>query len=244
MVRIVICDDEIHIRKGLQRAVELMDSQFQVVGTAGNGDEACRMIAQTKPDLVLMDINMPGINGLDVISRLSGTFPDLRYIIISGYDEFDYARKALRLGVADYLLKPIDKQELYDLIKKLTARDLTVQPSEMIPLAERIRIYIEANFQDPELSLAVLAKQFHVSESYLTRVIKKECQKSYTEFLNMLRLEAAKRILESDSEIQSQQVAARTGYINKHYFCRVFKQYTGYSPIEYQKRHFQKGSLQ
>lgn len=235
MVRIVICDDEIHIREGLKKAIEQMDSRFEVAGLARNGDEASKIIARIKPDLVLMDINMPGKNGLDVMKILSDQLPDVKYIIISGYDEFSYARKAFLLGATDYLLKPIDKRELHALIKRLAGKKLVMAAPETTGLAERIRSYIEENYKDPDICLSDLALKFHVSESYVTRVIKKECGKSYTEFLNILRLEEAKRILENSGSIQSQEVAERAGYLNKHYFCRIFKQYTGSSPMEYQK---------
>ena len=232
MIRIIICDDEIHIRNGLKKAIEQADSDFRVVAAAANGNEACSLIEELKPDVVLMDINMPGMNGLDVIRAHSGSGREIDYVIVSGYDDFHYTRKAVQLGAYDYLLKPVDKDELAAILKAIHEKRGRTQE---ISLAKQLCRYIKANYQRPDLSLSDLAGRFHISESYLTRVIKKECGRNYTDYLNGLRLEKAKELLAENPDIQSQEVAEQVGYMNKHYFCRIFKQYTGTSPITFQK---------
>lgn len=233
MIRIIICDDEIHIRNGLKKMIEQADMAFRVTGMAANGNEACALIGDQKPDVVLMDINMPGMNGLDVIRAFAGELPETDYVIISGYDDFAYARKAVQLGAYDYLLKPVDTKELLSILQTINQKH---SEKKEVSLAEKICQYVNENYRQPDLSLSLLARQFHVSESYLTRVIKKECGKNYTEYLNYLRLEKAKELLRQNSSLQSQEAAAQVGYMNKHYFCRIFKQYTGDSPIEFQKK--------
>lgn len=232
VTQVLICDDEIHIRNGLKKVVEQI-SGFEVAGLAGNGLEACELIRRKRPDIVLMDINMPGMDGLEVIQTFADIMPDIRYVMISGHDQYAYVRKAMQLGACDYLLKPVDKGELILILKTLGAG---AQGQEEVSLAVAVRSYIESHFRNSELSLSDLAEKFFISESYLTRVVKKECGKNYTEYLNSLRIEEAKRLLGANSRLLSQEVAEQVGYLNKYYFCRVFKQYTGLSPLEFQKQ--------
>jgi len=110
--RVLIADDEELVRRGLTALIEREAPGVTVVGVAVDGLEALDLVAQTAPDVVLTDIRMPGLNGLDLIDHLRAADPDLRCIILSGYDEFTYARRAIGLGVDDYLLKPIDPDEL------------------------------------------------------------------------------------------------------------------------------------
>ena len=119
MVDIVICDDEVILRNGLKSWVERSGLPLHVSGTAGNGLQALELIAQQKPFIALMDINMPGMPGLDVIEEVQKRGIGTRFIIISGHDEFQYARRACHLNVVDYLLKPIDRGELMELLKKV-----------------------------------------------------------------------------------------------------------------------------
>ena len=234
MATIVICDDEIHIRQGLKKYIEQAPPNLQVAGVAANGPAALQLIRQVRPDIALMDINMPGISGLDVVQQVCENGPACRFVIISGYDEFAYARKALRLGAVDYLLKPIDHKELLRVLQGIALPAAPTTPPQPT-LADQIKAHIGTHFTDPALSLTTLATQFHLSESYLSRIIKKECGTTYSEYLNRLRIAAAQQLLLQDPAIQSQEVADRVGYLNKHYFCRVFKRQTGLCPTDYQK---------
>ena len=119
MIDIVICDDEVILRNGLKSWVEKSGLPLKVSGTAGNGPQALELIAKQKPFIALMDVNMPGMAGLDVIEEIQNRGIGTRFIIISGHDEFQYARRACHLGVVDYLLKPIDRGELVELLKKV-----------------------------------------------------------------------------------------------------------------------------
>ena len=122
MVKVVICDDEIQIRNGLKKVVEQADKDFRVVGLAGNGYEAHGQIKKLRPDIVLMDINMPGMDGLEVIGAFTDTMPDIKYVIVSGHDQYAYVRKAMQLGAYDYLLKPVDREELTSILQVLGGR--------------------------------------------------------------------------------------------------------------------------
>ncbi|HAQ41727.1 MAG TPA: hypothetical protein DCM73_13445 [Clostridiales bacterium] len=247
MYNIVICDDEATIRNGLKSLIEKNGRNLRVAGTASNGFEACKVIGEIKPEVVLMDINMPGLNGLDVIQEMSPSLPFTKFIIISGYDEFQYAQKAVRLKAYDYLLKPIDKKNLFVVIenacnscvkeKKVFADDLiTKKPT----LADKAVNFIYENYCDCGLTLGSIAKKLHVSESYLTRIIKKKTSMSFSGLLTKVRMEAAISLLMSDNSMTSLEISEKTGYKSQHYFCKVFKAYTGLTPTCYRKNHLGK----
>lgn len=247
MCKIIICDDESTIRNGLKHLIESANPKYKVVGLAANGFEACRCINEIKPEIVLMDINMPGLNGLDVIEEVLSSSPLTKFIIISGHDEFQYAQKALQLKAFDYLLKPIDKKNLFVVMenalnsyakeKKSSMNDFSC---ENLDLADESINYIYKNYNDSELTLKSMASRLHVSESYLTRIIKKKANTSFSELLTKVRMEAAISLLLSNRLLTSLEISERTGYKSQHYFCKVFKDYTGLTPTAYKKSYTMK----
>ncbi len=241
MFDLLICDDETTIRNGLKSLIEAGTDKFRVVGTAANGFEAFRLIVELQPDLVLMDINMPGQSGLEVMDQARSAAPDARFIIISGHDEFGYVQKALQLCALDYLLKPVDRHRLLKILDQaaqtLHARRLdrvSLQTAPAGPIGEMALQRLYLDYADPELSLASLARQLHVSESYLTRAFRKHTGTSFSEMLTRIRMETAIQLL-AQPELACQVVAERVGFKNQHYFSKVFKAYTGSSPSDYRK---------
>ena len=120
MWKIVIADDEPKIRQGLRELVESFDLPLKVCGEAKNGLEALRIAGEEQPDIALVDICMPKLNGLQLLEQIRSVRPECRTIIVSGYNEFSYAKEAMALGVRSYILKPIEEQELYEAILRLT----------------------------------------------------------------------------------------------------------------------------
>lgn len=244
MCRLVICDDEKTIRNGLKHLIDGSGTKLKVEGMASNGFEAFNLISEIKPDVVLMDINMPGISGLEVIEKSSAISPFTKYIIISGYDEFEYVRKALKLKAFDYLLKPVDRNNLFVVTENacnacnLEKIALSAnKPDEKRTVADEAIQYIYRNYGIPELSLSSLAKNLHISESYLTRVIKKEADMNFSELLTKVRIESAINHLLTTPSMSHQAIAEKVGFKSQHYFSKVFKSYTGLSPSEYKSKH-------
>ncbi|MDD3251150.1 MAG: response regulator [Lachnospiraceae bacterium] len=244
MYKIIICDDELILRSGLKKLIEHAELPLEVSALAANGVEALELIRQLKPSIALMDINMPGLSGLDVIEAARDISPQTHFIIISGYDDFQYAKRACRLHVADYLLKPINKEEFLLLLKEvishiqeaqLTTR-LIVDAATADTTAKKILLYIQEHFTDPELTLAMVSDHFHLSQSYVTRIIKQEKGNSFSELLTMLRLDKAVSMLADPQDYKLVVIAEACGYSSQHYFCRVFKNSTGYTPMEYKKQ--------
>lgn len=121
MFKVLLVDDEVYVRKGLLEIIPWEALKFSVVGEANNGAEALEMIEQLEPDLVITDIRMPTLDGLDLIRSVyaQARLP-LIFIIISGFHDFNYAQQALRYGVHDYILKPIDEEEMTAALRKLS----------------------------------------------------------------------------------------------------------------------------
>lgn len=119
MWKIAIADDEPKIREGIRELVESFDLSLTVCGEAKNGLEALEIVREQQPDIMLVDICMPKLNGLQLLEKIKTMCPDCRTIIISGYNEFTYAKEAVSLGVYSYILKPVQEQELYETMKKL-----------------------------------------------------------------------------------------------------------------------------
>ena len=119
MLRIAIVDDEILIREGLARMISKENTEFLVIGTYSDGKHLLDELPSLQLDVVITDIRMPQINGLELIKQLKASHPQIRSILMSGFVEFNYAREAIRSSAVDYLLKPIDKEQLFELLYQL-----------------------------------------------------------------------------------------------------------------------------
>ena len=244
MIRLIIADDEEIIRDGLNTLISGLGLGISVIGKAENGLEALELMKEFHPEIVLMDINMPKLNGLDSIKEIRNLYPDTIIIIISGYDTFDFAQKAIEFGVFRYLLKPLDIEELADTLaeakaelmgEKVVAKNEKNQTSHDIVFT--VLDYIQNNFSDNELSLANLASTYHISSSHLARMIKEKTGSTFTEYITDTRMNHAKHYLSNYPELTIAAIAEKTGFSSQHYFSRAFKTYTGMSPNSYKKKY-------
>ncbi len=117
--RVLLADDEEEIRTGISRKIDWASLGFSLVGEAGNGEEALELADQLRPDVVLTDIKMPFMDGLELCRRLRISLPGARLVVFSGFDDFEYARQAVSMGVSEYILKPINAPELRQVLEKL-----------------------------------------------------------------------------------------------------------------------------
>lgn len=122
ILKVMIADDEERICQLIEALIDCDALHMEVVGVAHNGLEACDLVKERKPDILITDIRMPGYSGLELIEKIKGSEEDLEIIIISGYAHFAYAQTAIKFGVGDYLLKPINREELTGTLQKLGSR--------------------------------------------------------------------------------------------------------------------------
>lgn len=241
MVDIVICDDEPILRNGLKSWVEKSGLPLEVSGAAANGIQALELIVKQRPFIALMDINMPGMAGLDVVEEVQNREIKTRFIIISGHDEFQYARRACHLNVVDYLLKPIDRNELLVILQKVLEQIRREQLTQKVfvekeeTTEQKILRYIKEHFTEQSFSLGELAETFHLSQSYITRIIKQETGSSFSELLTKMRIDRAVCLLIKNPEMKLVEIAEKTGFASQHYFSRVFKEKIGFSPADYRQ---------
>ncbi|HZK72247.1 MAG TPA: response regulator, partial [Clostridia bacterium] len=119
MIKVIIVDDELLIREGLRDIINWNDFDMEIVGVAEDGKDALKLVQQYRPDIIITDIVMPMMNGLEFINKISAFHPDTKVICISAYEEFEFVQKALKMGVYDYLLKPLDFDYLMTLLEKM-----------------------------------------------------------------------------------------------------------------------------
>jgi YesN/AraC family two-component response regulator len=245
-------DDEKIIRNGLRKYVQESRLPFEPSGEARNAAEALTLIEQSTPDVILADINMPGLNGLDLVQLVTNRYPDMVVVIISGYDDFKYAQRALQLHAFDYLLKPVPKSDLNRMLAKLHDHLCSLHPdedtklkkemtqdslpnsSDLSPIMQKITEYLHYHYNDPELAVPHVAELFHINSNYLSKRMKKEVGVSFLEYLTELRISKAKEILDNSMQnIKIGDLAIKVGYTNQYYFSRLFKNRVGVCPVDY-----------
>jgi YesN/AraC family two-component response regulator len=239
-----VAEDEERMREYLFRKVAELDPHFQCAGTAADGEEAVELVESRMPDLLVTDIRMPVLSGLQLVDRIRRTNPDLRIIIISGYSEFEYARKAIELGVDEYILKPVDLESLRETLLRIRIRLESsaaqvdaefgldgVRPGEA-DLVRSVSLYLQENFRLP-YSLERLAEAFGYKPAYLLRLYRRATGSTPTQDLIHLRIDKAKRLLAGHSQLEVKQVAAAVGYDDPLYFSRLFKRETGLNPTAF-----------
>lgn len=239
-LRVLLVDDEIIIREGFKRLFDWDAHDCEVVGEAADGMEALAQIDGLGPDIVIMDINIPIMNGLKVISLSRIKHPDIAFVIVSGYDDFAYCREALRLQITDYILKPVNYDELgicIDNLKiSLFEKKVSAAPGEE-KKDERaitgITKYLQEHLEE-DMSLAVLSEKFHLNAQYISQLFKNEIGVNFLTYLTSIRMEKSKKLLISTS-LSIAEVAEQSGYGDYRVFTKVFKKNEGVTPSQYRR---------
>lgn len=242
----VVAEDEDRMRDYVARKTAELEPRFRCAGTAADGEEAVELVERYLPDLLVTDIKMPVLGGLGLIERIRATNADMRVVIISGFSEFDYARKAIELGVDDYLLKPIDAEGLGEVLRriliKLEAQAGTVEREYGLDrtgareeeLVKAVKVYLQENYRE-SYSLEKLAAAFDCKAAYLLRLYNKVAGSTPTQELIKLRVEKAKRLLVGHPSLEIKQVSSAVGYEDPLYFSRLFKRETGLAPSAFRE---------
>lgn len=237
MYRVMIIDDEKALRNLLKASVSWENLGLEVVGEAASGIEAINTIDKLRPDIVFVDIRMPFMDGIEFSKIALERYKDLKIIVLTAFDEFEYAKQCIGLGITDYLLKPIVRSDIQNACEK-AIRELSKLPSaQEEPLPEgchsdmaRIKSYILENYQDSSLNLTAIAQKFGYNSSYLSRRFKAECGQNITDYIITCRMEKAKKCLQS--HMLMYMTAKEVGIPDPNYFGKCFKKYTGCSYSE------------
>lgn len=242
-LQVVLVDDEIMIREGFKRLFDWSAHDCEVVGEATDGMEALAQIDHLQPDIVIMDINIPIINGLKVIQTSKMRYPDMAFIIVSGYDDFSYCREALRMRITDYILKPVNYEEFGSCIDRLKIalyekRKIEEQDAQEERTITGIIRYLQEHL-DKEISLNILADEFHLSSQYISQLFKSEIGVNFLAYLTSIRMERAKKLLLATS-LSIGEISEKCGYADYRVFTKAFKKEEGSTPSQYRRNFLEK----
>jgi YesN/AraC family two-component response regulator len=258
-------DDEEDIRRDFQKKINWENWGFQFLEPCENGKQAIECIAKYQPDVVITDICMPIVNGLEVAAYVSENHPGITVVILSECDNFEYARSAIRSRVFDYVLKPITSFTLQNLLvelkkkldndRKHQSESKYYQEADSLKQCyeqtlDKIKIkcwnfsekkaleakeFVDMHYQDIGLSIEKVCNKLSISASYLSRIFKKYIGRTFIEYLTEFRIEKAKELLKN-TDLKNYAVAEMVGYTDPHYFCNLFKRITGLTPSEYRNQ--------
>ena len=242
-LQVVLVDDEIMIREGFKRLFDWASHDCEVIGEASDGMEALAQIDHLQPDIVIMDINIPIINGLKVIQTSRMRYPNMAFIIVSGYDDFSYCREALRMRITDYILKPVNYEEFGSCIDRLKIALYEKRKTEEQDAQEERTItgiirYLQEHL-DKEISLNILADEFHLSSQYISQLFKSEIGVNFLAYLTSIRMERAKKLLLATS-LSIGEISEKCGYADYRVFTKAFKKEEGSTPSQYRRNFLEK----
>jgi two-component system response regulator YesN len=260
MYRVVVVEDSELLRRGLVTTTDWLSLGCEVTGQAADGVSGATLILEKQPDIVITDIRMPGLNGLEMMQRVEGRCSS-KFIIITAYNEFDYARQALQMGAVDYLSKPIEEGALEKAVGKCVSllndakeyrkfRDnlehgtdsrimlfreyLSGSGSVQNDHVEHIVSYI-TNHYGENIGLKEICDALKLSESHSNRLMKEATGYTVSDYLQNYRIKKACDLL-SVRSAKIYEVADEVGIHDQRYFSVVFKKLVGLTPSEFQNR--------
>lgn len=242
-MKVLVVEDEEMIRKGIVLAVDWAAMDCVVVGEAANGVEALEAVERLNPSLIITDLKMPRMDGIEMLRCLRDRGNHVYVIILTAYDSFTYAQSALRLGAVDFLLKPFHDGDLEQAVTALRRRMGGAEREEPalpgLKKGDKSKYVLEAmdyigkHYQDPNISISDIALDLGISEGHLSRTFKKETDYTLLNYLTRYRIHKAMELLR-DCRVKVYEVAAQVGYRDITYFSATFKRVTGVTPSEYQ----------
>ena len=250
MIKILIADDEPIEIAIIERMIKRNFPENVEIVRAVNGREAIRFYTEKQCQIALLDIEMPGVNGLDAADEIRKIDKEAVIIFVTAYDEFDYAKRAISVRALEYLLKPLSEAELVTNLEeaiylagktekrkavlKADLKETHHENVKMNAVAETILEFIEQHYKE-DLSLQDVAGSMNYSDAYFCKIFKQCFDKSFLMFLTEYRVEKAK-ILLADKSSNVKEVSAEVGYRDSNYFARIFKRIEGVTPTEYRLR--------
>ena len=243
-VRILIAEDEQRTRQGLVRVLQSLGEQYEIVAQASNGKAALEMILEQKPDVVFIDIKMPFMDGLSVIEAARAQGVKTEFVIVSAYADFDFAKQSISLGVTEYLLKPLTRDEAEAVLKKIEnkisgknsysrrkSRNLRDKYPDAHPMILQALDIIQSGFAG-KISQKKLAEDLGLSQEYFSYLFGKNIGENFSTFLREYRIEQAQYMLREEI-CDQRDVPYQVGFSDSKYFKKVFREVTGKSPSEY-----------
>lgn len=249
-MKLLVAEDERWIRKGILKMIDLEELAFEEVLEAATLDEYEKIFLEKWPEIVISDVRFPNGISCPLCQKLYDLQPRTRFIMLSGYQDFEYVKAALGYKAVDYLLKPVDKKVLNDTIRRAVSECVQAEKGEGIrdfsaDFLEQtagtgeqiIRRLMEDIRRDcaKKYTLSEAAKKYHISEAYLSSLFARTAGVSFITYIMELRVSRAKDLL-LQTEQKINDIAEAVGYEDTRYFAKVFKKVAGESPTEYRLR--------
>lgn len=249
---ILIVEDEPRTRKGIQKTLEVWsEGRYEILSAAG-GDEAVKLLNEKRVHLLITDIRMPEITGLKLVESLKNREQKPVVIIISAYSEFHYAQEAIRLGVLNYLLKPLNKHKLIEAVEQAMEVEITRERNAIMekvvdqllmdikkedqqtrsPIKEAMD-YVDEHLNE-SLSLREVAERIHLNPSYFSSLFKEQTGLTFSEYVTRSRIQKAKNLLVA-TDLSVAEIAEEVGYQTAKYFIKLFKEIEGTTPSRFRK---------
>ena len=242
-MRILLIDDEPVLRESIGILLKRMDPTLSIQ-EASDGEVALEAMIQEPFDAIFTDIRMPRMDGIALIQMVNERWPDVQIVILTGYASFDYARKALQCGAADYLLKPIRYADLCSVLEKVIkrykeavserSRHPAFDAKSMQAIMKDACDYVYQHYNE-NLSLSRMSHAFHLNASYFCEQFSKIVGISFIEYLTDVRMENARKLLNHYPERSVTDIALEVGYSDARYFSQVFRKRYGITPSEFRK---------
>lgn len=240
----MVVEDQYHFRKGLVKMIQESEHNWQVISEASNGIDALKLLEVHKPDLVLTDIRMPAMDGIEFVTQIRRMHPDMIVVILTGYKQFEYAQAAVKLGVMDFLVKPCTEEDVRAMLDMASERFQASQsketkeedPQPAIKLDGAIGkaiSYIEMHYAD-DCRMTEVAGHVRLNPSYFSMLFKKETGESFTGYVTRYRMEKAMQLLRT-TDMKVFEIASVTGFGEPNYFTNVFRQHYNLSPKEWRR---------
>lgn len=252
--KILVAEDEAIERKMMCMTLTDALSEFCELLEASDGEQALELYQKERPEIAVLDIEMPGIGGLQVAQKIRETDSRCAILFLTGFDKFSYAKQAISVRALDYLLKPYNEEELVCAVeeamryasqfdregatpehpvqeKELPQQEENDENRRLSLVREEIRACVEAHYKE-NLSMQDVAQYMRYSDGYFCRLFKQCFRVNFSTYLNEYRIEKAKEMM-LDIRLNVKEISIACGYNDATYFCRVFKRVTGMTPSEY-----------
>lgn len=240
MWKVMIADDESYMLEAMEKLMDWKKMDCELVFKAKNGEELLEEVINNPPDIIITDIKMPLINGIEVAKYIYEHMLPTKVIILSAYADFEYAQEAIKYDVCGYIVKTSVIEMLPEMIQK-AVRKLS-PPAEMEKenaeeftddIFGRLQKYITEHYME-KLNLTRISGILHANGSYLSRLYKNRTGQNLFDAINKMKLEKAKEYMSGGKRIY--EIAQMVGFDDVSYFSRVFRKYEGCSPREYESR--------
>ncbi|WP_010175337.1 response regulator transcription factor [Bacillus coahuilensis] len=244
-MKLLLVDDELHVREGIRLLGRWEELQITEIVEAENGQQAVQIIETSSPEIIITDMKMPVMGGGKLLEWLNETeCPSIR-IVLTGFDQYEYMRKAVQHGSFDYLLKPIDPDLLHEVLTKAVSAVQLQQPKGEVVAEDykdqtititmrKVEEYLKEYYHE-DIKLQDIADTFYISREYISRKFKEHFHLTITDYLVDLRMKKAMELLDR-TNLKVYEIAEKVGYVDDKYFRKVFKKFAGVTPNDYRQK--------